>query len=201
MPRGINIGSAVTMDRILVGVCAAVWLVLLGASVTAVVALIDLGRGFQEEVGASHTGLLYSIIGVSAAIIVASVPVLVYSGRTSRARPPARRVSAAPRKPAQSGLGGGADHFGVEERKDTGQSTAVPSESVNRIWLRGTVTLVGVLGVALIPVAVATYAMAIGKDSGAWIGYVVAGVVTAAMPVIPWLYERSLRDLFAAYRA
>lgn len=167
MPRGINTGSPLTVDRILVGVGAAVWLVLLGVSVAAVVALIDLGRGFQDAAAESHTGLLYSIIGVSAAVIVVSIGVLVYTDRHAKARPPTRRVNAAPRKPAQSGLYGRGDLFDTEKSQDAGDAPKIPAESVNRIWLRGTVALIGALGAALIPVAVATYSMALGKDLGA----------------------------------
>ncbi|MBV8788703.1 MAG: DUF2561 family protein, partial [Mycobacterium sp.] len=40
--------SPEVIDRILIGSCAAVWLVLLGVSVAAAVALADLGRGFHK---------------------------------------------------------------------------------------------------------------------------------------------------------
>ncbi|WP_231985714.1 DUF2561 family protein [Mycobacterium sp. E3247] len=39
------------VDRILIGACAVVWLVLLGVSVAAAVALSDLGRGFHKAAG------------------------------------------------------------------------------------------------------------------------------------------------------
>ena len=48
-----------------------------------------------------------------------------------------------------------------------------PGTAVDRIWLRGTVSLTGTIGVALIGVAAATYLMAVGHD-GAWHGLVVA---------------------------
>lgn len=43
--RGPDVISPDVIDRILVGACAAVWLVFTGVSVAAAVALMDLGRG------------------------------------------------------------------------------------------------------------------------------------------------------------
>ena len=64
---------------------------------------------------------------------------------------------------------------------------------MDRIWLRGTVILVGTMGAALIAVAAATYLMAVGHDGPSWVGYALAGLVTAAMPVVEWLHVRQLR--------
>lgn len=71
------------------------------------------------------------------------------------------------------------------------------SEAVDRIWLRGTVVLTSAIGIALIAVAAATYLMAVGHDGPSWISYGLAGVVTAGMPVIEWLYARQLRRVVA----
>jgi len=61
--------SPATTDRILLGACAAVWLVFVGVSVAAVVALVDLSRGFQRT-GSQHTpAVLYAVIIVSALVI------------------------------------------------------------------------------------------------------------------------------------
>lgn len=46
---------------------------------------------------------------------------------------------------------------------------------------------------ALIAVATATYLMAVGHQGAAWSAYVIAGIVTVAMPVIPWQHVRRLR--------
>ena len=67
--------------------------------------------------------------------------------------------------------------------------------AVDRVWLRGTVALTGMMGAALIAVAAATYLMAVGHDGPSWVGYGLAGVVTAAMPVVEWLHIRQLRRL------
>ena len=51
------------------------------------------------------------------------------------------------------------------------------------------------VGGALAFVALATYLMAVGKDTGSWVCYGLAGVGAAAMPVIPWLYLRQLGEV------
>ena len=68
---------------------------------------------------------------------------------------------------------------------------------VDRIWLRGTVTLLAVMGAALIGVAAATYLMAVGHNGLAWTSYGIAGVVTATMPVLVWYHDRQLRRMLA----
>lgn len=186
-------GTSVTKDRVLIGACAAIYLVLLGVSVAAVVALVDLGRGFHKAAGNPHTGLLYVIIGVSALIILAAIPVLLRARRPAGG--PARRATAPPRRPVRAN--GATEGRQSGNRGAAGWASAVPEEAVDRIWLRGATVLVGALGVALVAVAAATYLMAVGKDGAAWGGYGVAGVITAAAPVIPWLQLRQLRDLRA----
>jgi len=59
-----------TVDRIMVGVCGAIWLVLLAAGVIATVALVRLGSGHAAEAGHRQSSwLLYSIIVISALVI------------------------------------------------------------------------------------------------------------------------------------
>lgn len=192
--------SADRRDRILVGVCAAVWLVLVGMSVAAAVALVDLGRGFHRS-GNPHTpAVLYAIIIVSALVIVAAIPMLLYARRRAAAEATVRpvRVSAlgAGPRPMRPGHPPPARTMAGEARtgrlSGVGSATAPSDAEVGRIWLRGTVGLVGAMGAALVAVATATYLMAIGRDGAAWTGYGIAGVVTVAMPVIPWLYLRRL---------
>ena len=86
------------VDRILVGACAAVWLVLIGVSVAAAVALADLGQGFHKMARNSHTTwVLYVVIVVSALIIAGAIPVLLRARRSAQAEPPARLVGASAR--------------------------------------------------------------------------------------------------------
>lgn len=195
--------SPARTDRILVGSCAAVWLVLVGMAVAATVALVDLGRGFQRT-GNSHTpAVLYAIIIISALVIVAAVPVLIYARRRTLAESSTRRSAGFP----ASGGGGrprGAGHppprapvgeVRTERLSAISPASALPEAAVGRIWLRGTVALVGAMGVALIAVAAATYLMAVGRDAAAWVGYGIAGFVTVVMPAIPWRHVRQLRRL------
>ena len=69
---------------------------------------------------------------------------------------------------------------------------------MDRFWLRGTVALMGTMGAALLAVATATYAMAIGHDGYSWTSYGIAGAITLAMPLIPWRHVRQLRGMLAA---
>lgn len=187
------------IDRILIGTCAAVWLVLLGVSVAAAVALTDLARGFHKAASSGpHTNwVLYAVIIVSALIIAGAIPILLRArrmaqsepaarGMTAPNRPPVRLMSQAPRTAA-----GRAQQPRVQQAAASG--TELSGETVDRVWLRGTVLLTGTMGAALIAVATATYLMAVGHDGPSWVGYGLAGVVTAAMPVVEWLHVRQLR--------
>ncbi len=73
------------MDRLLVGVCGAIWLVLLAVTVIAIVALVDMSRGHTASSGGSHTPwLLYSIIIVSGGLIIlGAIPLLIRARRTA----------------------------------------------------------------------------------------------------------------------
>ena len=75
--------SPETVDRLLVGVCGAIWLVLLAVSVIATVALIQLGRGHTGTREEHSSWLLYSIIVVSALIIIGAIPLLLRARRTA----------------------------------------------------------------------------------------------------------------------
>lgn len=193
------------VDRILIGACAAVWLILLGVSVAAAVALADLGRGFHKMASNPHTTwVLYAVIIVSALIIAGAIPVLLRARRTSQAEPAARTTTAPSRGPVRPStwLGSSAGRTGAERAQQSGVSaagteTAWSGEAVDRVWLRGTVILTGTMGAALIAVAAATYLMAVGHDGPAWIGYGLAGLVTAAMPAVEWLHVRQLRRVVA----
>lgn len=181
-------------DRVLLGVCAAIWLTLLGMSVAAMVALIDLGRGFHQPAKSSHTGLLYIVIGVSALVILAAIPVLL---RARQGGPPPHPAgfpppaSAGPR--ARPGAPLPQRGFDAPGRRSAAVRPVIPNQAqVDRVLLRGITVLASVFGGALTVVAAATYLMAVGKDTGAWVCYGLAGAITMAMPVIPWLYLRRL---------
>jgi hypothetical protein len=203
--RGSDTIPPEVIDRILVGACAAIWLVLLGVSVAAAVALADLGRGFHRMAGGTHTTwVLYAVIIVSALIIAGAIPVLLRARRMTHvdlavrsATPPARVPGGPPLRPGVST----ARTLAERARAHTVQAAQPAAEwsgaAVDRVWLRGTVILAGTMGAALIAVAAATYLMAVGHDGPSWVGYVLAGLVTAAMPVVEWLHVRQLRGLIA----
>ncbi|MBV8929745.1 MAG: DUF2561 family protein [Mycobacteriaceae bacterium] len=71
------------VDRILAGVCAVIWLAVIGVGVAATVVLVDLGSGRHSRNGGdSHTPwLLYGVIGLSALIIIGAVPLLIRARR------------------------------------------------------------------------------------------------------------------------
>jgi hypothetical protein len=86
------ISDADNLDRILVAVCAAIWLAVLGSAVAATVALVDLGRGHPDSSSTSGTPwLLYTVIGVSALVIIGAIPLLVRARRAALADPRAGR--------------------------------------------------------------------------------------------------------------
>jgi Protein of unknown function (DUF2561) len=185
-----------TADRIVVGSCAAIWLVLVGVSVAALVALMDLGRGFHAAKGNPHTSaVLYAIIIISALIILAAIPMLLRARRITRDGPVAR--SAARTVSARSIRSGSLAGHSATERLTT-QRPALSDAEVDRFWLRGTAALMGAMGAALLAVASATYAMAIGHDAYSWSGYGIAGAITLIMPLIPWRHVRQLRGMLAA---
>jgi hypothetical protein len=203
--RGWPVASPVATDRILVATCAAIWLVLVGVSVAAVVALTDLSSGFSKSPGSQHTpAALYAVIIVSALVIAGAIPVLLRARRISQARStshpagnPLRRSAAQTNEPGYFPPPAVAAERGTE-RTPTLQAAALSDAEVDRIWLRGSVTLLAVMGGALIFVAVATYLMAIGRDSLAWTSYGLAAAVTIAMPVLVWWHDRQMHRMLTA---
>jgi len=193
-----------TADRILVGSCAAVWLAFVGMSVAAIVALMDLGRGFHNSRGNPHTSsVLYAIIVISALVILAAIPMLLRARHTIRDGPVARSA----RAPARTASGrpirsGHAPESTMGQPGRTERLTmlrpALPDAAVDRVWLRGTAALMSTMGAALLAVSLATYLMAIGHDAFSWTSYGIAGLVTLVMPLVPWRQVRQLRRTLAA---
>ena len=213
--------SPETVDRLLVGVCGAIWLVLLAVTVIAVVALVDMSRGHIPGNDASRTPwLLYSIIGVSALIIVGAIPLLIRARRTAladtrlspsapakAAEPTPARPTTAPAAPARGAeppteklkvFGSTVDPY-ERYQPDFAQSSAsrradplIPATELDRLWLRATVMLVGAIGLALVGVSTATYLLAVDNDSAAWVALGLAAVITIAMPAVPVTYLRQL---------
>lgn len=214
LSTGLDTAEFDRTDRILLASCAAVWLVALGAGVAATVALVDLGTRNAESTGQSETPwLLYAVIAISAAVIVGAVPLLLRARRAALedSPPPARAtpVRAAPGQQPPPVRGAEAPTEKLRVAPTTGGSVAArpgyptreaispqPSPvmtAVDQLWLRCAVVIAIAMGVAMVAIGVATYLMAVDNNAAAWVFYVLAGLVTVAMPAIPWFYLRQLR--------
>ncbi|TFV60576.1 DUF2561 family protein [Mycobacterium sp. PS03-16] len=189
------------LDRILFGACAIVWLAALGTGVAATVALVELGRTPAPASGGSGTPwALYTVIGVSAVIIVGAVPLLLRARRSAQDEP--SLTVARPQAPAP-----GAVDPATEKLRVAGlTATAVPSRldpgypaaAVDQLCLRFALVVAIAMGVAMVAIGVATYLMAVDSDVASWVLYGVAAVITLALPVAPWWFLRRLRELLDA---
>lgn len=190
------------LERILLGACAIIWLGALAAAVAATVTLVDLagGRGtvraeLSEASGSDTPWVLYTVIGVSAVVIAVAIPLLVRARQQSTHRPI--------RDHTPSG-GSVADHNAAlptpeARRRDTEvalktdtRSAALPAV-VDQVYVRCALSIGCTVGAGTLAVGVATYLMAGGSSSAAVAFYIVAGIITVAMPVLPWFYLRELR--------
>lgn len=194
-------------DRILLAVCAALWLAALGAMVAAIVALVDLANPHATGSDDGDTPwLLYTVIGVSAVVIAGAIPLLIRARRTALDGGP--RPSAGRQGSAQNVFG---PPLGTEGRQRSFDGPAIrrqptppatsrvgfPTAAVEQVWLRCSVALIAAVGAATTAVGVATYLLASEQDGFAWAALGVAALVTLAMPVVPWLALRQLHQLLA----
>jgi hypothetical protein len=198
-------------DRVLLGACAAVWLVALGAAVAATVALVGLGTGNAQSTGESDTPwLLYAVIAISAAVIIGAVPLLLRARRAAleESPPPARApMRAAPSHPEAPVRGAEAPTEKIRIGATTSAGSSYPTReairplsnplagAVEQLWLRCAVVIAIAMGVAMVAIGIATYLMAVDHSAVAWAFYVLAGLVTLGMPAIPWFYLRELRGV------
>ena len=191
--------SPETVDRILVGVCGAIWLVLLAVTGIATVALVGMGRGHRGGDSGHSSWVLYSIIIVSAAIIVGAIPLLLRARRAAMAveAPPAE-LPASPVRPIEARgekvrvFGTAVDPYARSLPVSSAAVSEVSNPVVERLWLRGTVSLLAATGLALIGVAIATYLLAQSSLTAAWVALGFAGVITVAMPAILVFFQREL---------
>lgn len=205
--NGFDLAALDRTDRILLGSCAAVWLAALGAGVAATVALVDLSRGHTASSAESGTPwVLYTVIGVSALVIVAAVPLLLRARRASTtAEPvpdgPPKAAVPQPQSPVR----------GAEAPTEKFRAPAVVAEpsgpiplvlqrpagaaALEQLWLRSAVAIASAMGVATLLTGVSTYLMAVASDTVAWVLYGLAGVITVGMVAIPWYFLRELRAL------
>ncbi len=199
-------GSPEQLDRLLLGGCVALWLAALGAGVAAVVALVDLGSRHPSGAPAAHTPwLLYTVIGVSAAVIVGAIPLLLRARRGGAAPLPllGGGPSAEDRSPAgeppQSALRSFDDP--VVRRYSASPATSMvgfPIAAVDQLWLRCTLGIAAAMGAATLFVFLGAYMLADRHDELAWILYGLAVVLTVAMVAIPWYCLRGLHAVLEA---
>ena len=222
--------SPESIDRFMVAVCGAIWLVLLAMSVVATVALVQLGRGRDAGPDGQPSWLLYSIIAVSALIIAGAIPLLLRARRTALADPGS--IGSDPDGVSGSGVSGSGvsgsgvsgsgvadpgpvlpveapteklrvfgtavDPYAREAAPEPAAVSRVPAGVVDRLWLRGTASLLGAMGLALTAVATATYLLATGSDTGTWVALGTAGAITVAMPAVLVAFARRLSDAIEA---
>ncbi len=205
-----------TVDRLLVGGCALIWLAVVAVGVVAITALVELGSPSHGQGGGEHApSLLYVVIAVSAVIILAAIPLLVRARRAARA--PVRRTTAvataasgaqrvAPGYPAVEASTEKLRVFGsVADRVERPPRNPRPApaprypgdltdEDVDRVWLRAIGAIVGTMGLATLAVATATYFFGVAKEAPAWVALGLAAALTVAMPVVPWLQLRELSE-------
>lgn len=200
-----------TIDRALLGACAVIWLAVIGVSVAAVVALVELASGRAGE-PAPDSGTpwgLYVVIGISAVIILASIPLLLRARRAAQEPPlrppPARSPAARTAAPTVAAPTEKLRVFGSATEPGTRPATGekrppasspyggtLSEDLLDAMWLRFTLSMTAAIGGATLAVATATYFMGVKHDGWAVAALVIAGIVTVAMPLIPW---RQLRGL------
>lgn len=200
-----RLGAPDRTDRILIIAAIALWLAALGAGVAAVVALVDLASAHSVGTAKSDTPwLLYTVIGVSALVIIGAIPLLLKARQSASVSPVRGDSSDVGARPSEtSSVAQRLQPFGapVLRRYSTppaGHRVGFPTAAVVQIWLRCTATVAAAMGAAATAIGVATYLMASGHDTAAWIVYAVAGLITAGMTVVPWTYLRQLHAVLGS---
>ena len=196
------------VNRVLLAACAVVWLAVIGVSVAAIVALVEMGSGRAGD-ARSDSGTpwgLYLVIGVSAAVILGSIPLLLRARRTAQQQPPPTRqpvvtplrppVEATTEKLRVFGSAAATDPRRPGDRRPparTPSARGMSEEMVDQMWLRFTASMATAIGAATLAVATATYFMGVKDDGSATAALVVAGIITVLMPLIPFRQLRELR--------
>lgn len=192
------------LERILLAACAVIWLAALGAAVAATVSLVDMasGRGtvraeLSEASGSETPWVLYTVIGISAAVIVVAIPLLVRARQQSTNRPirdhtpaggsVAEDIAAVPPRDARRKL--------AEPALDSGTRGAALPGVVDEVFVRFGLSMACAIGAGILAVGLATYLSANDSGSAAVAFFIIVGIVTVAMPVLPWFYLRELRGV------
>jgi Protein of unknown function (DUF2561) len=187
-----------TIDRVLIGACVVIWLAVIGMSVAAIVALVEMGSGHASDQPASQTPWgLYVVIAISAVIIIASIPLLLRARRAAVQDPPKRQqppVIARPAVPAVEAPTEKLRVFGSvtnpASQARAGIQQRLGDELVEKVSQRFLVSIANAIGGATFVVALATYWM--GRQSWGWAvtALVIAALIVVGMPLI-FLRHRS----------
>ncbi|MUL45516.1 DUF2561 family protein [Mycobacterium sp. CBMA293] len=200
-------GSPEQLDRILLGVCVGLWLAALGAGVAAVVTLVDLGTKHPSGSGSLHTPwLLYSVIGISAAVILGAIPLLLRARRGGAA--PLPLLGGGPADAGDRGTAGEAPQSAlrsfddpVVRRYSASPATSMvgfPVAAVDQLWLRCTVGIAAAMGAATLLIFLGSYMLADRHDELAWMLLGLALIITVGMVAIPWYCLRGLHAVLEA---
>lgn len=205
------------VDRLLVGISGAIWLVLLAVGVIAAIALVGLGRGRSGTEASESPWVLYTVIAISSVTLLGAIPLLIRARRGALADPageaPAPASASAPaaaatpvREPAVEAPTEKLRVFGSvvdrpakpEPKPDSAQPGGLPAGPTERVLLRCAASILAAMGLALIGVATATYLFAVGSDTAAWVAIGFAAVITAAMPAVSVFFQRQLGGVSGA---
>jgi hypothetical protein len=209
-------GDLDRLDRILLGSCAGIWLVALGAGVAATVALIDLGQGASATSGDSDTPwLLYTVIAISAVVIIGAVPLLLRARREAAAAddglPPPQgpqdrlepRPSLGRVQPPEPGMAPTQNLRGAPPAAPpvsvlTTDPASPTATAADQLSLRCALAIACAIGLATATTGIGTYLLAVDSTVTAWVFFALTGLITLAMPAVPWYFLRELRALLDA---
>jgi len=123
-------GTPDRTDRILVVAAVALWLTALGAGVAAVVALVDLANAHPVGAEKSDTPwLLYTVIGVSALVIIGAIPLLLKARQSAVASAPVRSPDDGARSGGAPSVAQAAVSPAAEQAESPGKSSPPAPEA------------------------------------------------------------------------
>ena len=122
-----------------------------------------------------------------------AMPLLVRARQAAQSAPSRRAVT----KPA---VRRAVDRYPPEFSTSVPQNR-IPAAALDRLWLRGGLGVLTATGVAMGAVALATYLIAEGNDTGAYISFGVAALVSLGMIAIPEVFLKELKDRLAESEA
>ncbi|AKC38781.1 transmembrane protein [Mycolicibacterium phlei] len=104
--------SPEAIDRMLIGLCAVIWLAFVGMLVGAIVVMTGLGEGTESSGSSRSSWGIYIVIGVSLAVIIGAVPLLLRARKTAAQRTTRGPSKAAPKSKGANASGAGSEPSG-----------------------------------------------------------------------------------------